>query len=113
MIDFVYWAGAALLATAATALWVVRPGDRTVLAAGSSAALWAWCALVGDQVERVFRDGSGGVVRAAAPVPETLRFLLAGVGVLSLLALVLYIAGAYPPQTDETPTLSDTEAETQ
>ena len=82
-------------AAACTFAWLYL--ERRVLISGMTAAAgWLTLALVGADVETV---SSGEVVTAA--VPDPLRWLFAVLGVLSVLAVILYTAGAYPPRDHE------------
>jgi hypothetical protein len=86
-------AGAAALLTAA---WLLRPGERTQITTLGAFLSWGLTALLGGDTE----VATGGQI-LAAPVPDEARLFAALWAILSGLALVLYVWGAYPP--DEEP----------
>ncbi|CAI49739.1 uncharacterized protein NP_7020A (plasmid) [Natronomonas pharaonis DSM 2160] len=99
-----YYFALAVGATLLTAAWLFRPDERTTITSFGAFVSWSLTALVGGEVERVTSDGS--VV--AAPVPAEVRWLTFLFALLSLLALILYTVGVYPPNTDDEP-LSDSQ----
>jgi len=86
-------AGAGALLTAA---WLFRPTDRTQVTTIGAFFAWGLAALLGGDVE----VASGGSL-LAAPVPDEIRLFAALWAVLSALALVLYVWGVYPPQSEQ------------
>jgi hypothetical protein len=104
------------IAGALTAAYLFRPRERTQITSFGAFVAWALAALLGDQVE-IF-DGSVQQIETApngtelavqttgelvaAPVPDEIRYFSALWALVSALALILYIWGVYPPETDQT-----------
>lgn len=91
-----YWFAMALFAVGTTYLWAYRT-ERIVLSSAFSAASWIILALTGDQI--VKHDNTGAEV--SAPIEPFMQYFLAALGLLALLALGMYIVGAYPPEADD------------
>jgi uncharacterized membrane protein YfcA len=91
-----YAAGAALVAIAATAAYLYRPTERVPVSGSVAFLLWGVVGLQGGDVERVTESGS----TVAAPIPDELRFVAVALSVLSLLAVVLWSMGVYPPERE-------------
>jgi hypothetical protein len=89
-----YWLGMAVLATLLTFAWLFV--ERRVIMTGLFAGfIWVFLALTGDDVYRITETGE----QVAAPVGVIQYFTLA-MGILSLLAVILYWSGHYPPEED-------------
>jgi hypothetical protein len=92
-----YYFGLALLAGALTAAWLFRR-ERITVTAFLAAVSWVILAVYGGEVERA--SGCCGSTSAAA-VGIEIRALLFGLGLLSVLVLILHQVGVYPPVTDQ------------
>ena len=91
-----YAAGAALVAIAATAAFLYRPTERVPISGSVAFLLWGVLGLQGGDIERVTDGGS----TIAAPIPDELRFVAVALSFLSLLAVVLWTMGVYPPERE-------------
>lgn len=104
------------IAGALTAAFLFKPRERTQITAFGGFIAWSLAALLGDQVE-VFDSSIEQIETApngtelavqttgelvAAPVPDEVRYFAAMWALISALALILYIWGVYPPETDQT-----------
>jgi hypothetical protein len=111
-----------VLAGALTAAWLYRPRERTQVSAFGALLAWGLAAILGGDVEiydptneTVVGNVSNGTAVAvdtagqfvAAPVATPVRYLFGLFAVLSALAGLLYVAGVYPPTTDN-PMTDDT-----
>lgn len=105
-----------VLAVLLTGAWLFRPHERTAITTLGAFLAWALAALLGGATE-TYADAGGELRQAgdstyhavglgeelvAAPVPDELRLFAVLWALLSLLALLLYIWGVYPP-ADESP----------
>lgn len=115
----------AIAAVLLTAAWLFRPEDRTAITTLGAFLAWGLTALLGGATE-TYAD-AGGEIRTttnttsyhavdlgdqlvAAPVPDEIRLFATLWALLSALALLLYVWGVYPPES-EAPV--DTGGETQ
>jgi hypothetical protein len=89
-------AGATLIAIAATGAFLYRPEERVPVSGSVAFLLWGFLGLQGGDVERITDSGS----TVAAPLPDELRFIAVALSVLSLLAVVLWTMGVYPPESE-------------
>jgi hypothetical protein len=92
-----YYLGLGALAAAATYLWAFR-GERIALTTAVASATWALLALTGGTVTK-----RSQCCETAVPVAGEARFVLAGLALLSLLAFILFVLGAYPPEETDVP----------
>lgn len=104
------------IAGALTAAYLFKPRERTQITAFGAFVGWSLAALFGDQVAvfdgqieqiKTAPNGTELAVQTtgelvAAPVPDEMRYFAAMWAVISALALILYIWGVYPPETDQT-----------
>lgn len=104
-------AGAVLL----TAAWLFRANARAKVTTLGAFLAWSLVALLGGEtetfdpaVEQIMTAPNGTELAVqqpgelvAAPVPDELRFFAALWALLSVLALLLAVWGAYPPDDDE------------
>lgn len=98
-----YWLTVVAIAGVCTLAYFYQPRERVIPTALGSAIGWAIAAIFGGDVE-VASNGS----LVAAPVPDPIRFFLTFWALLGILALLLYVAGVYPPTPAErTPTDGD------
>jgi len=93
-----YWLSLALAASLLTAAWLYKPEERTNVTALGAFLAWGLTALLGGDVT-IFDESAGEMV--SAPVPEEIRLFAALWAVLSGMALILYVTGVYPPDTDD------------
>lgn len=111
----IHYYALAVLAGACTAAWLFRPEERTAVTTLGAFLGWTLTAVFGDRVERfdatvetvetvnnttLAVEGPGVLV--AAPVPTEFRLFALLWAVLSALTLVLYVLGAYPPDSEAT-----------
>lgn len=90
-----YWLALALFATLMTLLYsVFAPRERVYLTSGIAAFAWAICAITAPAVTAL--NDAGDPVAAA--VPFELQLFTAGLAAYSLLVLVLFFWGLYPPE---------------
>jgi len=104
------------LAGALTAAWLFRPRERTQVTTLTALVAWGLAAVLGGDVEVYdasnetvvgnVSDGTAVAVETtgqlvAAPVPVSVRWLFGLFALLSGLAAILYVAGVYPPATDD------------
>lgn len=114
----------AIAATLLTAAWLFRPDARTAVTTLGAFLGWGLTALLGDSTEVYATQPATvetvnsttvavpqGEALAAVPVPAELRLFATFWALLSALALLLYVWGAYPP-ADERP-VADSESDTQ
>jgi hypothetical protein len=85
-----------LVAGVATYIWAVRE-ERVPMAGLVSTASWGVVALVGGSTTIYHQDGSTSAV--GTPV---MQWVAAGLALLSLGAVVLWIFGQYPPTQNNT-----------
>jgi len=112
MITIHYYA-VVLGASALTAAWLFKPEERTAVTTLGAFISWTLAAVFGDNVERFDHsaetvetvnnttlavEGAGTLV--AAPVPTEFRLFALLWAVLSMLALILYVLGGYPPDSE-------------
>jgi hypothetical protein len=105
----------ATLAGACTAAWLFAPEQRTAVTSLTAFLGWTLTALLGGDVERFDHsaetvetvnnttlavEGAGTLV--AAPVPTEARLFALLWALLSALALILYVLGVYPPDSEAT-----------
>lgn len=96
----IYWFALAAFATLCTWTWlVVEPEEKVYFTAGLGAAAWTFLALTARGVERSLE--AGGMEPADAGV--IVQLFIGILALLSLLVIVLYRAGLYPPPDDEAP----------
>jgi|GEM_PF-7123250 len=86
----------ALAAVLLTGAWMFSPRERTAISTLGAFLAWSLTALLGADTE----TATGGEL-IAAPVPDELRLFATLWALLSLLALVLYVWGVYPPARDQ------------
>ena len=105
-------AGAGALLTAA---WLFRPDERTQVTTLGAFVAWTLVGLLGgdaeiyDAANETIETAPNGTELAvqktgefvAAPVPAELRYFAGLWALLSVLALILHVWGAYPPQANE------------
>lgn len=91
-----YYLALGLFAGVLTLAWLFIEARVTVTSFLAMVS-WALLAVLGGSVEKLLDDGT----TAAAPVPDTVRWLLFGLALLSFIALALYQLGVYPPDTGE------------
>lgn len=89
-----YYLGVAIFAAACTYLWAFRD-DRITLTGTLATASWALLALTGSEV--VTQTSCCQVTTA---VPPAVRYLQAGLALLSFIAVVLYHLGVFPPEEE-------------
>lgn len=94
--DQPYYLGTCVVAIAATAAYLYVPGERVTVSGTVATLLWAFLGLNGSDVTILDDTGS----QTAAPVPEELRWIMIALSVLSLLAVVLWSIGVYPPERE-------------
>lgn len=112
----IHYYALALATVLLTGAWLFRPEDRTVVTTLGAFIGWGLLALLGDATE-AYADAGAELQQAdddtyhavamgeelvAAPVPDEIRIFALLWALLSALALVLYVAGVYPP-SDERP----------
>ena len=97
-----------------TAAWLFRPQERTAITTLGAFLAWGLVALLGGSTE-TFADSGAELVNhtngttavaigeqlVAAPVPDEARLFATLWALLSGLALLLYVWGVYPPESDE------------
>jgi hypothetical protein len=98
-----YYLGVAIFAAACTYLWAFRD-DRITLTGTLAATAWALLALTGSEVVT-----QTSCCQVTTPVPAAIRYMLAALAILSLLAVILHHLGVYPPE-DERDAIPDQEA---
>lgn len=104
----------AVAAVLLTAAWLFKPEDRTAITTLGAFLAWGVTALTGGSTETYADDGATlttannstyvvpqGDALVAAPVPDEVRLFAVLWGVLSALALMLYVWGVYPPASEE------------
>lgn len=92
----VYWLALAAFATGATYSYAIgAPRSRVYLTSGSASAAWAILAITAPATFTV--TDSGGTVPIGAPLE--LQLFVTGLAVFSLLILVLFYSGYYPPES--------------
>lgn len=103
------------IAVLASAAWLFKPEDRTAITTLGAFLAWSLAALLGGSTETYRRSGESieqapndaylaveqPAELVAAPVPDEIRLLFTLFGVLSILALILYTAGVYPPDSEQ------------
>ena len=106
----------ALAAVLLTAAWLFRPQARTGITTLGAFLAWALTALLGGSTE-TYADAGAELVETetgnpdwvavgvgeelvAAPVPDEIRLFAVLWALLSVLALILYAWGVYPPSDD-------------
>lgn len=92
-----HWLVVVAIAGASTAAWLYRPRERTAIATLAAFLSWLLAAFSGGDIETVTDSGS----TVAVPAAFELRMLMTAFAVLSAVALLLYVAGVYPPTVDE------------
>jgi hypothetical protein len=105
----------AVAAVLLTAAWLFKPEDRTAITTLGAFLAWGLVALLGGDTQtysdagaqlQQAEDGSYHAVAigeqlVAAPVPDEFRFFATLWALLSVLALMLYVAGVYPPDSEQ------------
>ena len=93
--DQIYVLAAGFVALVFTLAWLYVH-ERVTVSGTVAFLLWGYLALQGGDATVV--DDTGA--QQAVPVPDELRLILAALSVLSLLAVVLWTLGVYPPETE-------------
>jgi hypothetical protein len=91
----VHYLAFAAFAVGCTYLWAFRE-RRITLSASFASATWALLALTGSEVVTVLDDGT----EAAVPVAVPFRYFMAGLALLSTVALLLNHLGVFPPEAE-------------
>jgi hypothetical protein len=91
-----YYLALGLFAGVITLAWLFIE-ERVTVTAFLSMVSWALLAVLGGSVDVMLDNGAV----EPAPVPDTVRWLLFGLALLSFIALALYQLGVYPPDTGE------------
>lgn len=102
------------VAVGATGAWLFRPQERTAVTTLAGFLSWGLAALVGADTETHADAGAElvnhtngttavaqGEQLVSVPVPAEIRLLQTLFALLSVLALLLYIWGVYPPESSE------------
>jgi len=91
-----HWLAVGVFATILTLGWIYRPDERLTTTAMLSTGAWAWMALTAQSLTRYTETGETIDVAAGS-----LAYFPAFLAVLSMLALILYRFGHYPPREDD------------
>lgn len=104
------------IAVLATGAWLFIPHARTGVTTLAAFLSWGLAALSGNDVETyqaagdVLNDSGNNTVALSqgdqlvtVPVPDEFRLLMTLFALLSILALLLYAWGVYPPKNDAQP----------
>jgi hypothetical protein len=104
----------AIAAVLLTGAWLFTPHERTAITTLGAFLAWGLAALLGGSTETYARAAAvvkdtgnttvavpQGDALVAAPVPDEIRLFATMWALLSLLALMLYAWGVYPPEDDE------------
>lgn len=91
-----YAFGAGVIALLFTVAYLYFPERRVPVSGTIAFLLWGMLALQGGDIRRLEQSGT----KYAAPIPDELRFVLAALAIISLLAVVLYTLGVYPPERE-------------
>jgi hypothetical protein len=113
-----------LIAALLTGAWLFKPRERTILTTLGAFLAWLLVALFGGSAETFADAGetvrtvnnttlavSDGAELTAAPIPEEFRWFAALWALLSVVALLLYTAGVYPPESGDTYGTEETQNE--
>jgi hypothetical protein len=95
-LNITWYLGAAVVALACTAAYLFIPRRRVPVTGTVAFLLWGFCALQGYEVYKY--DNTGASVRV--PFPDPLRWIMFALAILSLLAVVLWALGVYPPELE-------------
>lgn len=96
-----FWLAIGVFATLCTASFaVIAPSTRIYLTAGAGAVGWGILAISAPGVTTIADDGSTVSYAAGLEV----QLFLTGLAVFSLLVLILYYLGLYPPEVATDPT---------
>lgn len=104
----------AVAAVLLTGAWLFKPEARTAITTLGAFLAWALMALLGGSTETYVDDGATlqqaadesyhavaqGDALVAAPVPDEFRLFAVLWALLSALALILYVWGVYPPESE-------------
>lgn len=94
----VYWLALAAFATGATYSYAIgAPRSRVYLSSGSASAAWTILAITAPATFTLTESGESVSVGA----PLELQLFVTGMAVFSLLILVLFYGGYYPPESDK------------
>jgi len=96
MVAETHWLAVGVFSMITTLGWLYRPTERLTVTALLSTFGWAWMALTADSLVRYTQTGE--VVPLSA---GSLAYVAAFLAVLSMLALILYRFGHYPPTEDD------------
>jgi hypothetical protein len=104
----------AVAAVLLTGAWLFRPEARTAITTLGAFLAWGLVALLGGATETHADSGAElvnhtngttavatGDQLVAAPVPDEIRLFAALWALLSGLALILYVWGVYPPESEQ------------
>lgn len=98
---FGFWLALAAFATLCTASFaILAPTTRIYLTAGAGAAGWGITAITAPGVTTIADDGTEVSYAAGLEV----QLFLTGLAAFSLLVLILYYLGLYPPEVATDPT---------
>jgi len=93
-----YWFLVVGLGAAATYFWAFKPETRVPLSTSLASTAWALASLSGGSLVKRTQ-----CCETAVAVAFEIRLVLAAMAILSLLALLLYLAGSYPPEQAQVP----------
>jgi len=96
MVAELHWLAVGVFSLVMTMGWLYRPTERMTVAALLSTAGWSWMALTAQTLVRYTETGEPIDVAAGS-----LAYFPAFLALLSILALVLYRFGHYPPREDD------------
>jgi hypothetical protein len=101
------------IAAVTTGAWLFKPEERTAVTTLAAFLGWGLAALTGDSTEQRVDAGAElvnhtngttavaqGEQYVAAPVPDEFRLFMTLFALLSALALLLYVWGVYPPESE-------------
>lgn len=92
-----FWLALAVFASGATYAYAIgSPQSRVYLTAGSASAAWGILAITAPAAFTLTETGESVSVGA----PLELQLFVTGMAVFSLLILVLYYLGLYPPESN-------------
>ena len=92
----VYWLALAVFASGATYSYAIHtPQSRVYLTAGTASVAWGILAITAPAVTTLTDAGD----EVAMGAPAELQLFVTGLAVFSLLVLVLYYLGLYPPES--------------
>jgi len=94
---FGIWLALGAFATLLTTYWlVIQPRERVYFTAGMSGLAWLTMAYTAPSVQKMTETGQA----AAYEIGLTVQFFVGLLGILSLLVVILYRLGEYPPPED-------------